>query len=121
MAYEQNNNIFFVSNRLSNGRISVTDIDVNDGRKERPASGVSIFSTTSVCHFLNYFNDYNIGTNFKATDETLTPKDKAALKTISKRYKIAYGVIAGAIVVAVITGIAAAVIVTQISMSVKCL
>ena len=49
MAFDQYYNNSYIGNRFNNGRISVTDIDVNDDRKERPASGVSIFSTTSVC------------------------------------------------------------------------
>ena len=55
--------------------------------------------------------------NLKATDDTpkLTTEEKIALQTISKRYKIVYGVIIATTVVAVVTGIIAAVIVTQIS------
>ena len=38
----------YVGNRFSSGRISVTDIEVNDEQVDRPMSGVSISSQASV-------------------------------------------------------------------------
>ena len=44
-------NNYYVGDRFSYGRISVTDIEVNDAQNNRPTSGVSIFSQSSVCIF----------------------------------------------------------------------
>jgi hypothetical protein len=44
-------NNYYVGERFSYGRISVTDIEVNDAQNNRPTSGVSIFSQSSVCIF----------------------------------------------------------------------
>ena len=48
MAYEQKYHNLYVGNRFSSGRISVTDIEVNDEQVDRPMSGVSISSQASV-------------------------------------------------------------------------